>query len=55
MRALHQLAALWRALVRNARVDADLAEEIAGSTSGARRRRMSRAACRPSPRIGPPV
>ena len=28
MRALHQLAALWRALVRNARVDADLAEEM---------------------------
>src|SRR4029077_15756875 len=28
MRALHQLAALWRSLVRNARVDADLAEEM---------------------------
>lgn len=28
MRAFHQLAALWRSLVRNRRVDADLAEEM---------------------------
>jgi hypothetical protein len=53
MRALHQLAALWRALGRNARVDADLAEEMR-FTSSARRRRTLRARCRATPHIAPP-